>query len=146
MKYRVECEDRNTGQTYFVDFDARSVEAAINLAMLSGHLPTHESAPQPAAGSPAQPISIRSAPLAPTHAFRPIQSDRRAIAALILASIAVLASWIPLIGLALGLTSLALALYSRTATAIRTSAIIVAAASLILALAALFFWQYVLLA
>lgn len=135
MKYRVECEDRNTGKPYVVEFDARSAQAAVNLAMLSGHLPTRPIDAEPG-GGPAPMPGTR--PMAAPRPFAP--ADRRAMVALVIASIGCLAAVLPLLGLLLGVTALALAMAVRTPGAIRTAAIVMSAVALVLTVGFLLFW------
>lgn len=139
MRYRVTCRDRSTGEPYALDYDARSIQAAEHLALLSGHDVTgvaqvdHADAPgRP--GTSAPPAARPDAPARHTPHARP-PADTRAIIGLALGCVGILASCVPIIGLPVNLVGLVFGILSPQRGGVRTAGIIVCSAGLVLTVA-----------
>lgn len=124
MRYRIECEDRNTGEAYVIEQEARSPEAALRLAMLAGH-----AALRPAEDRPA-----------PLHAARPVvakppvgtAADGRSVAGLVVSCLALALCCVP-VALPLAVVGIALGASGARPGGIRSAAIAVGVVAAVLA-------------
>ncbi|MDX2132387.1 MAG: hypothetical protein SFY69_10075 [Planctomycetota bacterium] len=132
MRYRVTCRDRSSGQTYVVEYDTRSPQAAEHLALLGGHaVESVGTLEGPSAPTPrAEGGGVLPAPAGmPRRAAPP---DTKAIFSLALGAVGILAACVPLVGLPMNVTGLALGLLSNTPGGVRSCGIILSSVGIAL--------------
>lgn len=142
MRYRLECHDRNGGEPYTIEQEGRSPEAAMSLAMMSGHAAVRvldDVPPTPRRGEgrggvgehPAVPSAPR-APLAPTPGL--------GVTGFILVCLGLVLSCIPFVALPLAAVGVVVAAISRPHTGLRSAAIVVGAVAMVFAAVAVVGW------
>lgn len=143
MRYRLECHDRNGGEPYIHEQEARTPEAALSLAMMSGHAAVRvldDTRPTPA--PPQRTFAIREVP---PMGVGELKSPAPAtgglgVAGFILACVGIVTSCFPIISAPLAIIGLVLALVSRPHTGLRTAAIVVGVVGLVFSALALGAW------
>ncbi|GJQ28578.1 MAG: hypothetical protein HBSAPP03_04620 [Phycisphaerae bacterium] len=131
MRYRVRCEDRNTGRGYVIEQEGRSPQAALSLAMMAGHnalgLADDQTAPR---------VGSSVAAATPARAA----ADGKAITSMILSCLALVLCCVPPLSVPLALLGLVFGVFAPSGSGVRAAGIVIGVVALVLSGFAVVAW------